>query len=232
MCNSLELSPRLLKVAKAVPHCAVLADIGTDHAYIPVFLVLNGIAESAVASDIAKGPAKRAENNIKSHGLSDKISVVVGNGLEKIKKADVIVIAGMGGNMICDILKGNEAIAKSASCIILQPMTCVYDVRKFLFENGYTIVFEDLAREDNKIYNILTVKSGKQTVENDIYHHLGGYLIENKHPLLGEYIKKKIHSLKVAADNMENSKSQEVQKKRLENLKLIGKLEKVGETLD
>ena len=209
----------------------MLADIGTDHAYIPVYLVECGIAKNAVASDVAVGPSKRAENNIKLHGFSDKISVVVGNGLEKIENADVFVIAGMGGNMICDILKDGDVKAKAASCIVLQPMTCVFDVRKFLFENGYEIIFEDLAEEDDKIYNILTVKAGNQTSSNEIYHHLGGYLIENRHPLLGKYIKKKIHSLKIAADNMKNSDSEDVQKKREENLRLIGEFKKVGETL-
>ena len=229
---SLDLSPRLLTVAKAVPPCEIMADIGTDHAYIPVFLVKNGTVKRAIASDIAKGPAKRAENNIKAHGLSDKITVVVGNGLSKIEKADVFVIAGMGGNMVCDILKDSGEKAKSADCIVLQPMTCLYDVRKFLCENGYKIIFEDLAQEDDKIYNILKVKAGEQTVNDDVFHHLGGYLIENNHPLLGEYIKKRIHSLTVAADNMKNSTSEEVQKKRAENLKLICEFKKVGETLD
>ena len=98
------LSPRLLAVARLVPKCSVVADIGTDHAYVPIYLVENGIADFVIASDVVEGPAMRAIENIKRHNLSDKIDVRIGNGLEKVKQADVIIIAGMGGKLICDII--------------------------------------------------------------------------------------------------------------------------------
>jgi tRNA (adenine22-N1)-methyltransferase len=185
------LSPRLLAVARLVPKCSVVADIGTDHAYVPIYLVENGIADFVIASDVVEGPAMRAIENIKRHNLSDKIDVRIGNGLEKVKQADVIIIAGMGGKLICDIISESRPIIDKAQMLILQPMTAIYEVRRYLHINNFTITDEHLAQEDEKVYNIMVVKSGSEIIEDDIYYHIGKKLIETKDKLLKKYIDKK-----------------------------------------
>ena len=157
------LSERLLKIAECID-CGVLADIGTDHAYVPIYCLENGKCDFAIACDINKGPLKSAYDNIALHNLSDKIETRLSNGLEKLEpnEADTIVIAGMGGFLIRDILvAGADKIADAT--LILQPMVAVSELREFLCDNGYNIYGEKLAREGNKFYNILCVKRGECT---------------------------------------------------------------------
>ncbi|OQB15195.1 MAG: tRNA (adenine(22)-N(1))-methyltransferase [Firmicutes bacterium ADurb.Bin193] len=201
----MNLPPRLEVTASFVPPCECLADIGTDHAYIPIHLIEKGVIKRAVASDIAAGPAKIALRNIKRHGLEDRISVVTGYGLEPIDCADVIVIAGMGGKVICDILTAGEKVARSARLVVIQPMTMVMDVRRFLSEKGFAITDEAIAKEGQKLYNIMAVRTGEEIIEDDIYFYVGKRLVEKKDPLLGEYIGKRIAALDISIDNMGNS---------------------------
>ena len=115
----MQLSPRLQKIASLVPPCSVLADIGTDHGYIPLFCLENGKAKNVIATDINEKPLKRAETNIKSHGFSSFADFRLCNGLDALSEgeADVIVIAGMGGPLICDILKNGKDAAKQAELL-------------------------------------------------------------------------------------------------------------------
>ncbi|MCK9479434.1 MAG: class I SAM-dependent methyltransferase [Firmicutes bacterium] len=214
----MKLPPRLAAVASFVPPCKMLADIGTDHAYIPIYLVKRGIALHAVASDIVKGPADIAAANIKKHGLHDKISVVVGSGLDKIPQSDVIVIAGMGGKIICEILQEGLPVARKAKCIVLQPMTAISEVRRFLYAKSFTIYDEAIAKEGDKLYNIIAVKKGKTKVEDDLYYYIGEKLIENEDKLLGQLIQKKISALDVAIHSL--SKSNDGAKKMTELIHL------------
>ena len=199
------LTNRLKAVADMVPVCSVVADIGTDHAYIPIYLVQNGIAKEGIASDISEGPAKIARQNIEKYGLVSEISVVVGDGLEGIPYAEVIIIAGMGGKMICDILENGEQTAKAAQLLVLQPMTMACELRKYLHGAGFEILSETLAKEDEKLYNILVVKAGSQSYGDEIFYHLGKSLIDERHPLLGEYIQKRVNALEIALNGMDNS---------------------------
>lgn len=201
------LPPRLSAVAAFVPPCDTLADIGTDHAYIPIYVVQKGVAKRAVASDISIGPADIARSNIERYGLGDKISAEVGYGLEKAKSADVIVIAGMGGKLVCDIIEAELQTARSAKALILQPMTAVEDVRRFLHEKDFTITQEAIAKEDKKLYNIMAVRNGKENIEDEIYYYIGKRLIEAQDKHLGEYILKRINSLDIAIANMKGGSS-------------------------
>lgn len=205
------LPPRLSMVASFVAQCDMLADIGTDHAYIPIHLIQNGRVKRAVASDVSVGPAKIAECNIRQYGLSDRIDVVVGNGLEKIEHADVIVIAGMGGKLICDIIDAGEILARNAT-LVLQPMTAVEEVRRYLHEKSFTIIQEGIAKEDKKLYNVMTVKNGRQIIDDDIYYYIGKKLIENQDEFLGQYILKKVNSFNTAIESMGGS-DKDIQKK-------------------
>lgn len=148
------LSERLSQVAGLVPACSRLIDIGTDHGYLPIQLVREQRCCRAVAADIRSGPLGRAEAHIRASGLSDRIETCLTNGLQGMTVAakDVIVIAGLGGNEIRDIL---AASLPDCQAIILQPMKSAPDLRIWLYQNGYTIVDESLAIDRGRYYPIM-----------------------------------------------------------------------------
>ena len=121
--NELPLNPRLKKIADLVPENACTADIGTDHAYIPIVLVQRGIAKKAIASDIKKGPLARAEANVRKNALESSIECRLGPGLQTLSAGDaeVIIIAGMGGILIADILEASRDVTDSAELLIVRP---------------------------------------------------------------------------------------------------------------
>lgn len=166
---------RLDAVKSLVPNGARLLDIGTDHASLPIELVSEKIATSAIASDVNVKPLKRAEYEIEKAGLSDKIKTVLSNGFENIPQNtfDYAAICGMGGYLIAEIIeKGGE---KAKNCyLILQPMSYPEALRKYLFDNGFNIENEVFAFENNKAYVIILAKfSGIPTKYSDYELILG-----------------------------------------------------------
>lgn len=155
--QTLNLNARLRKIAELVPPNRCTADIGTDHGYIPIELVNKGIALHGIASDINKGPLLRAHENIQKHNLESLIETRLGSGLSTLSPddAEVIIIAGMGGILISEILKASKEIVNSAKLLVLQPMTAVTELRQYLVENGFGIESEHLAAEEDKLYNII-----------------------------------------------------------------------------
>ncbi len=150
------LTPRLAATANFVRKGAFVADVGTDHAYLPIALVLSGQAAGAVASDINEGPYLRALANVKNHSLEGKISVLHTAGLcgvEKFAPTD-IVICGMGGELIASIIDDAPWTKSTSVRLVLQPMTHSEILRKYLLDNGFTIIHETLAKEE-KIYEII-----------------------------------------------------------------------------
>ena len=153
----MELTKRLLAVASFVRDGAYLIDVGTDHAYLPIYLAETGKISAATASDINEGPCESARTHIAENGFADKISVVRANGLagHAARGKTDIVIAGMGGALICDILEKADFIKNPDVRLILQPMRNAPDVRAYLLWNGFRIVDEALAREGERIYEII-----------------------------------------------------------------------------
>lgn len=179
-------------------NCKVAADVGTDHAYIAVELIKSGKAEKVIASDINEGPLNIAKNNIIKEGLSEKIETRLGGGLSVLEEgeADTVIIAGMGGELICQIIKDDIKKAKK-SVLIIQPMNAQYEVRKFLLENGFKIKCEDIECEAHRVYNIIIAENRKQEpFEKDIYYHIPFYLKENRN-FIHLYNKKKNEFLKI-----------------------------------
>lgn len=208
--DRIRLSPRLQSVADAVPPCNILADVGTDHAYIPIYLVKNGIVKKAIAGDVATGPLKIADANIHNYELDGRIETKQAYGLKSAYGADVIIVAGMGGKLICDILKEDIDIASSSDALVLQPMTCNEDVRLFLHKNGFEIIDECLAKEEEKIYNIITAKKGVQVYEDSFYYYIGKSLFDKKDALLIDYLMLKAEVLKKRMSGMKCSKNPNV----------------------
>lgn len=187
----MDISPRLLKIEELIPNCSCLADVGTDHAYIPILAISKGKCQKAIATDINKGPVDRADKNIREHSMENRIHTRLGPGLSVLKEgeADIIVIAGMGGNMISDILSQDIRKARTVKTLILQPMTHQDVLRKALSNLGFKIIDEELVREDRRYYQIIMATSGNgDTYKNKAEYMLGLKLIEKKHPLLKEYI--------------------------------------------
>ena len=178
------LTPRLDMVLKNVTTDFV-ADIGTDHAYIPIELAKKGVR--VVATDVNAGPLRSAEKNVRKNALS--VTLLKGDGLFPIPFVKEIIIAGMGGELIKKIIKDGFDKACSAR-LLLQPMNSQAELRKFLMENGFSIEKEDLAQEGRKIYNLIVAKKGTcQLPSAEIDLHLPHALY--KHPLFPMLLEKK-----------------------------------------
>lgn len=172
------ITPRLKMITEHI-YTKSVADIGTDHAYVPIYSIQNGISERAAATDINKGPLKTAEENVKKYGLEDKISLRLGSGLAPVDKGEfeTVIIAGMGGEVIKNILEKDSEKAHSAEYLILQPMNSQDLLRKWLSENGFSIVCEDIACEGYKVYNLIVAENGPGYNYKDEFDlHLPEYL--------------------------------------------------------
>lgn len=158
----MKLSERLLKITELINDCSVLADIGTDHGYVPIYCVKCGLCKRAIACDINSGPLAAAKENINLYGLTESILTRISDGLEALAadEADTIVISGMGGFLIRDILSAGADRITDRTRLILQPMVAAAELRQFLCRNGYRIITEKLAREEDKFYNIILAQKG------------------------------------------------------------------------
>lgn len=208
----MNLKPRLRAIANLVPPSNKLADIGTDHGMLPIFLVQRGRAATAVASDISAGSLEKAKQLIEQNNMEQKVEIRLGNGLSILSpgEADSIVIAGMGGVLIGEILQQGERAARSASTLILQPMTGQEKLRRWLIHNQYRIIEEELVKEGHQIYEIIAAVSdaGVEEYENEIFYEIGWDWIAKKHPLLKEWLLKKIQNLEEVTANLEMGKTQ------------------------
>ena len=157
----MELTPRLYTIAQQVPQGSVLADVGTDHALLPVWLLLKGRIVSAIASDLREGPLSRAKETVEQYGVTDKVSLRLCDGLTGIRagETDVVSIAGMGGETIASILE-QAPWTKENTLLLLQPMTSFPDLREWLLDHAYTVEQETICQESNRLYTILTVRGG------------------------------------------------------------------------
>lgn len=188
--NSKKLSQRLRLCADFVTEGCRVADIGTDHAALPVFLVQSGRCGGAVASDLRKGPLSSAGKNIEAAGLSEKISTRLSNGFDKIaeEEFDEAVIAGMGGLLICDILRRTPY--RNSKSFILQPMSDPEEVRRWLYLHGFEITREKAACEGKRVYVVMRADYTGQTRVLSDFEALAGTLSANPGKEEKEYFKK------------------------------------------
>lgn len=158
-----ELSPRLRMVADLVPAGARLADVGTDHAYLPAALLLEEKIPWAVAADLRRGPLDRAMATARTYGLAGRVDFRLCDGLAGVRpgEVDAVAVAGMGGETIAAILNAAPWTRERDVPLILQPMTSMPDLRKWLWDNGFCIEAERLAREGGALYTAMLVRAGE-----------------------------------------------------------------------
>lgn len=177
--------------AELVKKGETVADIGTDHAYLPAYLVQNGICERAIAADVVRGPLKNAEKTVFEYGLTEKIETVLSDGLKNIplEKITAVVLAGMGGELIRDILSAADAEKLRKIHIIAQPQTHHELLRRYFFENGFEIREEKICLDGGKIYVCMDVYySGKKDYPR--FSEYSGGLKDSSDPLTKAYFEK------------------------------------------
>lgn len=215
----MELSNRLRAIINEV-HYPIVADIGTDHAYVLINLFLKNKIQKGIACDVKKGPLEKAKENIISFELSNKIQIRLGNGLSVLSptEVDTAIIAGMGGMLMIDILKQSIEVVKSLKELILQPQLDIDSVRKYLHTIDFQIANETMILEDGKFYTVIRAIQGKESYKKEEEYLFGKILLDRKDKILKEYLcvllekqEKLICRLKVSAT--QNAKN------RLEKLK-------------
>lgn len=208
MNKKIELSPRLRMVADLVPEGARLADVGTDHAYLPAALLQEGRIPFAIAADLRSGPLSRAKATASAYNLDEKIAFRLCNGLQGIgsEEIDAVVIAGMGGETIADILQAVPWVKEKKIPLILQPMSTMPELRKWLIEHGYCIARELLAQEGDTIYTCFYVQTGEMKALS-----LGQlWAGENRpDPLRGMWLDRWILKTELALDGLAHSRQKE-----------------------
>ena len=197
-----------------------VVDIGTDHAHIPMYLVESGKVEKALAADVNKGPLSIADQHIMEAGLSDRISTCLSDGLDKlmVNDQDSVVIAGMGGLLIRSILANDLLKAKIVKELILGPHSEVYELRRFLTENGMLIVDEKALVEDGKYYFLIKTCVGDSLIslEEDELRY-GPLLLKRKDPVLKEYLRKQeVVLMKVKLGLNKQEATPEIEKRKKE----------------
>ena len=194
------ISKRLELVASFVPQGAILLDVGSDHAYLPIELIERGQIESAIAGEVVEGPYQSAVKNVEAHGLKEKIQVRLANGLAAFEETDqvsVITIAGMGGRLIARILE--EGLDKLANVerLILQPNNREDDLRIWLQDHGFEIVAENILEEAGKFYEILVVEAGQMKLSSSDVR-FGPFLSKEVSPVFVQKWQKEAEKLEFA----------------------------------
>jgi len=227
----MELSKRLNLIIGKLDKVEVIMDVGTDHGYIPIYLVKNDIAKRVIATDINKEPLKKAKINASLDGVLDKIDLRLGGGLSPLKnrEAEAIIIAGMGGNLIRDILENDLNKVKNLDYLVLQPAQNPEVLRQYLYNNNYEILDEDICVDENKYYEIFKVKykTGDYILLEEIYYEISPLMLNKKLPVLKLYIDSKIEKNKKVIDFIKDdtehaiSRIKELKEKNIKLEKLL-----------
>ncbi len=236
----MELSKRLQAVADLLhdesSDCAdsidVVADVGTDHGYVPIYLVESGRCKKAFAMDVNKGPLLRAQEHIAEHGLEEKIETRLSDGVKALHvgECDAVIVAGMGGALTIKIMTEGEETFRDLKTFVLQPQSELAKVREYLCNNQYRIVAEDMVLEDGKFYPMMRVQNGMDdgysidAGKREIEFSYGKCLLAQKHHVLKLFLEKEMrtkteifaHLPETTGDGSEAKLRIELRKKELE----------------
>ena len=219
----MQISKRLQAVSDMVTSCDCLADVGTDHGYIPISLVRRGIAARAVAMDVNQGPLNRAKENIEANGLSERIETRLSDGLSALApgEAQTIVIAGMGGPLAVEILKKGSRVLKECQSLVLQPQSEIWNVRRYLDENGWRIQREAMVQEEGKRYTVILAVPGQKEGLDETQLLYGPRLLEQKDPLLHRFLEEEKEKRGRLLEGMPKEGSERTNARRKELLHLL-----------
>ena len=219
----MQLSQRLSSVASMVTAGNCLADVGTDHGYVPIYLYERNIIPRAIAMDVNKGPLERAALHIAESGMKEAIETRLSDGLTALKpgEADSVVIAGMGGPLIIRILSAHPEVTESLKELILQPQSEISEVRIWLYEQGYEIIEEHMVFEDGKYYPMFkAVKNPEAEKLTDLEYKYGKISVLGEPEVLRAYLVREIANKqtilqKLSEETTEKSKGRAVEIKAL-----------------
>ncbi len=188
--DSVRLSDRMLAVAHLVPDGCVAADVGTDHGYIPIYLMQNQIARKVLALDNKEGPLKRATKNIRESGYEKEIQVRLSDGLQEVEpgEVDTVIISGMGGPLMIRILEQAKDVVDALKYLILQPQSEAGVLRRYLTDTGFRITKEDIVEENGKFYPMMLAVPGESEPYEEVEYAFGRELLQMRHPILKQYL--------------------------------------------
>ena len=227
----IELTPRLRMVADMIPAGAVLADVGTDHAYLPAALMLEGKISGAIAADLREGPLSRAKETVQEYGLNGRIAFRLCDGLSGIRPEEVnaVSIAGMGGETIAMILEAAPWTREQNTALVLQPMSSMEELRRWLQANGYTIIEERLAQEGDTIYTALSVRAGEMPPMSAAEYCAGKNTVD---PLRGDWLEHWINRTARALNGMAQARSEQVAQRKAELEEVLSGLQEMKKEWD
>ncbi len=190
----MNLTDRLQKAADLVPPGKAMADIGTDHGYLPIYLIEKKKMERAIACDINQGPLDRARENLISSGMMDRISLRLGGGLSPLEKGEVdgVTICGMGGLMIRQILEDDREKAQALSWLVLQPQNHVAELKVFLSTHHFRIEKEILSQDGGQLYELLLAVPGEMEPLDLLTAEIGATPSYREDPLFPTHIERLI----------------------------------------
>ena len=220
----MKLGERLSALAAMVPAGSRVADIGTDHAYLPIYLAENNLIQHAIAVDVNHGPYASACEAVHNSGMSGRIFVRLADGLKGVSpgEVDVAILAGMGGITMIEIMEASPEVVASLKLIILQPMVATAQVRRWLKEHCWKIVDETIVEDEGRLYEVIAAKPGLMNYD---LLEIGPILWENRHPLLGRLLTQRLDTLYHIVNQMEKSVASVNNPKYLEQKALISELE-------
>lgn len=230
---SIQLSIRLSAVAGLTRGAKRLADIGTDHGYLPIFLAQQESLEYAVAMDVNRGPLLRAQEHIRRQHLEEKITTRLSDGAQKLQpgEADCVVIAGMGGPLTIKILSEGRAQLAKTDVFVLQPQSEIESVRRFLHAEGLVITDEDMVKDDGKFYPMMRaerVKNPKTVPWEDYEYCFGRFLIRRKNPALQEFLRKEEKTCLEILDSLQGRDGEKIAGRRKELTEKLQMIEKAA----
>ena len=225
----IELSKRMQSVADMIQPCDAVGDIGCDHAFVSIYLVEQRRAKRVIASDVRRGPIAIAKRNIEAMNLSDQIEIRMGDGLDTIVPGEVnaVVLAGLGGMLMIDILERGEEVVTRCDQLVLQPQSDIEKVRRYLVEKGYHLADEQMLIDAGKYYNLLDVRVHEMEqkdeydcskLADDWCYMYGGSLLRKKDPVLRSWLVKR-RDTTAGLINSLSGKNTENAAKRLKTVK-------------
>lgn len=221
----IKLPPRLETVAEWIPADERVADIGTDHGYLPIFAVQSGRCPSAIAADVRSGPLSSAARNIQEAGLEERITVRLSNGLDAFEpqELDCVVMAGMGGRLMAELLQRAGRQGKLTQCrtMILQPQSEIGEVRRMIHECGYALCRERMCKDRGKFYTVLLAQPGQEAYRSDEYI-FGRKLFEARDSVFHELLSIETQKLRNVAGRLSVMEKRSARaEKRLEEISRI-----------